>query len=218
MLTKQKIGFLGGTFNPIHNAHLRIAEEIREILMFDKIIFVPSFTPPLKTNNIAEADYRFEMVKLAIEHNKYFELSDIEFNRNTASYTALTVKELNTLYNGNSLYLLLGIDAFLEIDKWHMPQLIIDNIDIVVVSRSGYNLNNVFSSKYIEKQSQPLNFDNENPIRCSLINKRQITLFKATKIEISSTSIRRLIKEGKSIKYLLPEKVESFIIGKGLYK
>ncbi|KJJ83158.1 nicotinic acid mononucleotide adenylyltransferase [Candidatus Omnitrophus magneticus] len=65
--------------------------------MFDKIIFVPSFTPPLKTNNIAEADYRFEMVKLAIEHNKYFELSDIEFNRNTASYTALTVKELNTL-------------------------------------------------------------------------------------------------------------------------
>src|SRR3989338_11463826 len=106
-----KIGILGGTFNPIHIGHLILAEEAREKLGLDKIIFVPAYLPPHKDNSdIAPAKYRYRMIELAIQKNSYFSLSDMEIKRNGRSYTIDTLKEFKKLYPEDELHFIIGSD------------------------------------------------------------------------------------------------------------
>ena len=116
-----RIGVFGGTFNPIHYGHLRAAEEVREMLAFDKVLFVPSGTPPLKTEDLTDAQKRFEMARLAVAGNGAFEVLDIECKKPKKSYTVETLEVLLTLYEDAELYFMLGIDAFLDIPNWWMP-------------------------------------------------------------------------------------------------
>ncbi len=112
----QRIGILGGTFNPVHFGHLAAAEEVRERLKLDRILFIPSFIPPHKRDEIIpHADLRMEMVRLATKGNPFFEPSDIEINRGGRSYTIDTVGTLRKMFPGSDLYFITGLDSFLEI-------------------------------------------------------------------------------------------------------
>ncbi len=215
-----KIGIFGGTFNPIHYGHLRAAEEVRERLDLTKIIFIPSKDPPLKTRKLIDSEHRYKMTELAISGNNLFEISDIEYKRSGKSYTVHTIEKLRNIYQDADLYFILGIDTFLEISNWWHPERLISLIDFIVISRPSFKFINLLSSPYIPKPKHVLeSLDKAEIELCpiKLKSKRELIAFRIPLIEISATEIRRLMLEGKSIKYLLPESVESYIIANRLY-
>ncbi|MFC1669993.1 nicotinate-nucleotide adenylyltransferase [Spirochaetota bacterium] len=192
-----KIGLLGGTFNPIHFGHLINAEVIRSAFSLDKIIFIPSKSPVHKelAGNVSAED-RFNMVKLSIQGNEGFRISSIEIDRDSPSYTIITLKELKKTYPHSSLFLIIGDHYFNEIDKWKDSEEIMQLVQIIVMRRS---VEKIIPDELIIAKSNAIIA--ENPV-----------------IEISSTSIRERIKSGKSIRYQVPPVVIDYIREKGLYK
>ncbi|NCO67552.1 MAG: nicotinate (nicotinamide) nucleotide adenylyltransferase [Nitrospirae bacterium] len=216
-----KVGIFGGAFNPIHYGHLRAAEEVRERLEFDKILFIPSGNPPLKTKDLAEAVHRYKMTRLAIFTNRLFELSDIECRPSGKSYTVKTVEELKKNNPEIEFSFILGIDAFLDIINWWHPGRLFTLTNFVIISRPEFRFVDLHASPYIKINRRILkSLDNAEieTYTIKLKGSRYATLLRLTPIGISATVIRRLIRENKSIKYLLPAEVESYIIANKLYK
>jgi nicotinate-nucleotide adenylyltransferase len=215
-----KVGIFGGTFNPIHYGHLRAAEEVREKLGFDKILFIPSGSPPLKIKELADAKHRYKMTRLAIVTNRLFELSDIECRLSGKSYTVKTVEELKKNNPEIEFSFILGIDAFLDVTNWWHPERLITLANFVIISRPDFRFIDLQISPYIKINRRILKrLDNAEieTYTIKLKSSRNATFLRLTPIGISSTGIRRLLKEGKSIKYLLPAEVESYIIANKLY-
>ncbi|MCX5708273.1 MAG: nicotinate-nucleotide adenylyltransferase [Candidatus Omnitrophica bacterium] len=186
-----KIGILGGTFNPIHIGHLILAEEVREKLQLDKVIFVPAYIPPHKQNSdVAAADDRLCMVKAAIKGNDYFFASDIEIKRKGPSYTVDTVKAFNQKFPGDELYFITGSDLLKYLDEWKDFRELLRLVKFVVATRPGYPLENIPS--YVRRVG----------IRA---------------VDVSAFEIRQCIKESKSFRYLVPEAVFEYIYKKKLY-
>ena len=134
-----KIGILGGTFDPIHEGHLAIAESARVCLRLDKVIFIPAGRPWLKSDRrVTSPDHRLAMVELATRDNPHFEVSDIEIERPGPTYTVDTLSELRrSMAEGAELYLILGMDSIRELVHWHRPDLIFETCVVVAVSRPG---------------------------------------------------------------------------------
>jgi len=215
-----KIGIFGGTFNPIHYGHLRAAEEVRERLGFDKILFVPSGDPPLKTEDLAHARHRYKMTRLAILTNRLFELSDIECGRAGKSYTVKTIEQLKTHNPEIEFTLILGIDAFLDLTNWWHPERLVAMTDFVIISRPDFKFSDLQASPYIKFSKTALKRLGDAGIETDVLklkSNRVATLLRITRMEISSTGIRGLLKGGKSVKYLLPAEIESYIITNKLY-
>lgn len=195
MKNKKKLGVLGGTFDPIHMGHLVLAEQVREKLQLDQIIFIPSASPPHKTEQkLSPADGRFEMTKLAIEGNPYFSASDIELKRTGLSYTVETLRELKELHNDVEMYFLTGSDVLDEITTWRDPEEIYRLAKIVIAIRPGFD-----------------ELDPEDSFA------KKSIIIEITGVDVSSTQIREKVKRGESIKYLVPSKVEEHIRKKNLY-
>jgi nicotinate-nucleotide adenylyltransferase len=190
-----KVGVLGGTFNPPHVAHLIAAETVRDHLKLNKIIFIPAATPPHKLNvEIIPAEQRLQMVKLAIRSNPSFELSDVELKRNGPSYTVDTLVDLKNKFPKDDLYFLTGIDLLLEFHTWKSPDRILEICTLVAMNRPGFDL------AKIDKDLL-----------------RKVELISVPALDISSTFIRRQVKAGKSIKYLVPFEVEKYIRESSIY-
>ena len=186
-----KIGILGGTFNPVHIGHLILAEEAREKLRLDKIIFVPAYLPPHKDNSdIAEASLRLAMVRMAIKGNRYFSVSDIEIRRDGRSYTIDTLKRFKKIYPRDELFFIIGSDLLTYLEDWKDLGEIIKMVKFIVATRPGYPLEKIPS--YISTI----------PIRA---------------VDVSGFQIRRAIGEDKSFRYLVPEAVYKYILKKKLY-
>jgi nicotinate-nucleotide adenylyltransferase len=195
METKAKLGVLGGTFDPIHMGHLVLAEQVREKLQLEQVIFIPCASPPHKTEQeLSSAKDRFEMTKLALEGSPYFLVSDIELKREGLSYTIDTLRKLKELYKNSEIYFFTGSDVLNEITTWKDPEEIYKLAKIVIGIRPGFD-----------------KFDPENHFA------RKSTIVNITGVDISSTQIREKVKKGESIKYLVPLKVEEYIKKKNLY-
>jgi len=187
-----KIGILGGTFNPIHVGHLILAEEAREKLLLDKIIFVPAAMPPHKDNSdIAEAQHRFAMLKMALRGNNHFSVSDAEIKRQGRSYTIDTIREFKKLYPADELYFIIGSDLLKYLDEWKDLGEIIKMVKFIAATRPGYPLEKI-------------------PAYISTLAIRAV--------DISAFEIRNAIKENKSFRYLIPERVFDYINRRKLYK
>lgn len=215
-----KIGVFGGTFNPIHYGHLRAAEEVREMLGFERVLFVPSGNPPLKTGDLADALKRYEMVRLATAGNRSFDVLDIESVKPAKSYTVETLEVLVNRYSGSELYFMLGMDAFLDIPGWWMPEKLVSMVNFAVISRPGRKFEDLLSSPHLDVERGDLKVldDSDGEFKIfRLKSLKEAALVKITPIDISSSDIRRRMQAGQSIKYLLPESVESFIISNKLY-
>jgi len=215
-----KIGVLGGTFNPIHFGHMRAAEEAREILSLDKVLFIPSGSPPLKTRDVADALQRYKMARLAIVRNRSFDVMDIECVSPGKSFTVNTIATLLNLYSGSDIYFMLGIDAFIDIVNWWKPEKLISMVNFAVLSRPGSTFVDLLSSPYLDIEKDILMKLDEGALEsfdAALQTGKVAKILKVSYIDISSTDIRRRIRERRSIKYLLPEEVESFIISNRLY-
>ena len=194
---EQRIGILGGVFDPIHNGHLIAAEAVKEWCNLCRVMFIPAHDPPHKRHpDIAPAEARAEMVRRAIRDHPQFELSSVELLREGISYTADTLAELRrSLGQGTHLFLIIGADNVKEMPTWHRPERVLEMATVVVVSRPGVDLSQGDAE---------------------LI--RQMQFVDSPEIGISSTDIRRRLREGKSIRYLVPREVEEYIHDHGLYR
>ncbi len=199
-----RIGIMGGTFDPIHIGHLFIAEETLEKLSLDKIIFIPAGVSPHKLNSKTTAPiHRLLMTAIAVNSNRRFYLSDIEIEREGPSYTIDTIRCLKQLLpTDTELFFITGGDTFIDLDSWRDYEQLLQLTNFVVFTRAGYD--NVLLDEKIQRFRQQLN---------SNITKISIPL-----LEVSSTDIRERAKMGRTIKYLIPDGVEEYILKNRLYK
>ncbi len=216
----RKIGILGGTFNPVHNGHLAIAEEVRDRLQLDWVFFIPSYMPPHKQEEeIPSALQRLEMIRLAISGKPFFETSDIEIERRGKSYTIDTILELRRLHPEVELYFIIGLDAFLEIQSWHRWQELLTLCRFAVIPRQSYHFLDLSRLDFLKKDRLVLSELDTGARSQAIIQDAACTvhLVDIPLYEVSSTEIRRRVRQGASIKYLLPEPVENYIIKNKIY-
>ncbi len=191
-----RIGIIGGTFDPPHNGHLYMAEELRKLYKLNKVIFIPTGISPHKNRNITQVVHRYNMLCLAISSKPYFLVSDVEIKKTGKSFTFDTLQLLNKRFGPNTkIFFIVGADAILKIKKWKKYHQLLNFCPFIVVMRPGYNLDNL--DKNI---------------------KEKILISKINGLAISSSDIRLRVKEGLSITYFLPPKVEEYIYKHKLYK
>ena len=224
MLKTTQIGLFGGTFDPIHYGHLRVAVEVRSAYGLNKIYIIPAALSPHKIScSMADAKDRFQMIRDAVSKDPGFKVSDVELKRDKPSYTIETVSYFkSTLPRDTSLFLIMGVDAFLEIETWKSYKKLFKMTALIVVTRPGLDCNDILSMK---KRIEKYLFDSISPgysFSSSTYSfrhpeKKPIFLFETTPMNISSSKIRQLVKKGRLIKYLVPYEVETFINKQGLY-
>lgn len=197
-----KIGIMGGTFDPIHEGHLALARAAYEELKLDTVLFIPAKNPPHKENSgITDEQDRSMMVQLALQDEPAFSYSDIEMKRDGMTYTADTLHLLTKQYPDARLYFIVGADSLLYLDKWRKPEQIFSLAVVVAAVRDNAD------RKVLEEKKEELlaEFGGE------------IVLLSLKRIDISSTDIRRDVKEHKKIGTRVPPLVADYIYDKGLY-
>jgi len=191
-----KLGLLGGTFDPVHEAHLVIAERVYETCDLDRVLFVPAASPPHKDDvTITLFDHRLRMIELAIADNRRFAASSIELLRPGKSFTADTLAEMHRLYPDADLYWIIGADSACELHLWRDPARLLTLAQFIVVGRPGWSLDNV-----------------DPQLRESLVP------VEMPMMDISSTEIRARVRQGKGIRSYVPAEVVEYIEQHGLYK
>jgi nicotinate-nucleotide adenylyltransferase len=214
-----KIGIFGGAFNPIHYGHLRSAEDVLERLSLDSICFIPSGTPAFSKPLMVSALHRYEMVRIAIEDNSRFSLSDIEVSRRGKSYSVDTLKKLGN--KDRDMYFIIGIDAFIDLPGWKEPDTLVRLANLVVISRPGYSFSDIASSPYLKKVPRSIFREIDRGVTevfsCEISPEKRCFLCRVTELNISASHIRSLLTAGMNVKYLLPDSVKSYIISHKLY-
>lgn len=201
-MKRYKIGIMGGTFNPIHNGHILLAQAAYEYCSLDKVWFMPTGVSYLKDQSeILPAEHRLKMTELAIADYEYFEVSDFEVKREGNTYTADTLKALHALYPEYDFYFILGADSFVSIEKWKEVDAIMRLCTLVTVVRDD-----------VDKEKLLLQKENlQNKWKANVV------LVPFTKTDISSSEIRKYLKQGLSVKEFVPAKVEAYMQSEKLY-
>jgi nicotinate-nucleotide adenylyltransferase len=212
-----RLGILGGTFDPIHFGHLRIAEEICEEMKLEKVLLIPGAFPPHKyRKSVTPFHDRLAMTRMAAENSPLLEVLDLEGRRQGPSYSIETLMEINELYGNNAeIFFIIGMDAFLEIKTWKEYKRLFDNSNFVVLKRPGFSLEEL-APLVLNLGVGFLRVDESNIFA---IPSGNLLIYKeATLMDISSTKIREMVAAGRSIRFLVPEPVRSYITEKGLYR
>lgn len=195
-----RVGLLGGTFDPIHLGHLRAGESACETLDLGEVIFVPSSQPPHRSDPSASALDRYAMVCLATAENPRFVVSSLELDRDGPSYTMETVVAIRASRPGDTLVLIVGSDAFPEMVRWKQAAELFASCEVAVVDRPG--------------APNPAGAPAPPPFA----EVRGLRRVEGTLLPISASHVRQLAREGKSIRYLVPGPVASFVAKRGLYR
>lgn len=212
-----RLGLFGGTFNPIHYGHLRSAEEVAEVLGLTRVWFIPAAVPPHKpTPEMTPYAVRYEMTRLAVGDHPVMEVSDIEGRRQGRSYSIETLRQIRREVGPSwDLYFILGLDAILEISTWKDYSELFNLCNFVVLDRPGYDRSRLQEvlTREVHPDFQPL----KTGAGFRHPSGYQVIFLETTLLDISATGIRRLVRQGRSIRYLLPEAVRRYIIINKLY-
>lgn len=210
------VGLLGGTFNPVHFGHLRMAQELAQALDLDEVRFIPAANPPHKSKPTVSAEHRAAMVQLAIADDPLFKLDTRELSRKGSSYTIDTLISLRQEFGQNiALCLMMGSDAFLGLNTWHRWQSLLDYCHIVIVQRPHAPL---LAAKLAPDLTLFLHeFLTENKTDLASKSAGCIYMQTITPQDISATQIRALLKAGKSPQQLTPANVIKYIAAHRLY-
>lgn len=193
-----KIGVYGGTFDPPHVGHLIVAGDACEALGLDRLLFIPSAVPPHKRHSVeATAEVRMEMVGAAVAGDERFEVSDLELRRQGPSYTVDTLSTLRERYPGAELYLLVGADVVPDLPTWRAPEEILRLARLAVLARAGDH-----GGEGSSERDGPIPF-----VRVPV-----------TRVDVSATEVRRRVREGRPIRYLVTDPVRAIIEREGLYR
>lgn len=188
---RRKVGILGGSFNPPHLGHLIIADQVRNQLGLEKILFLPSANPPhKKAKKTIDARHRLAMVRESIKMNEAFSIEDMEINRGGKSYTYDTLRLLKEAYPETDFYFIIGADMVEDLKNWYRIDELIQIVQFVAVNRPEYSMRTPYP----------------------------VIVVDVPNIEISSSLIRQKVRDDCSIKYLVPPEVEKYIESEGLYK
>ena len=213
------VGIFGGTFDPIHYGHLRLAEELAETAKLGEVRFLPSGTPPHRTAPGASAEERVEMARLATAGNPRFSVDDRETKRAGPGYTFDTLTELRKELGGSRpITLLLGADAFLDLATWHRWHALFDLAHMIVAYRPGFPIDT-----WQARMPEPLAHEYaarymQQPLAVHLAPAGGIAAVSMTGLDISATFVRTALKAGASARYLLPDSVLDYIRSRGLYR
>ncbi len=195
----KRIGLFGGTFDPIHYGHLRLAEEAREFAQLDQVLFIPAARSPFRLEEpLTDAEHRLAMVRLAIASNPAFAVSEIEIQRGGISYTIDTVEALQQQYPEGELFLILGADSLQGFPQWYQAERLAQKASLLAGARPPYEETTLW-------QSLP------DWVR------RRTLLVPMTPLAISASAIRQKVREGRSIRYLTPDDVIEYIQNNHLY-
>jgi len=210
-----RLGILGGTFDPIHLGHLRLAEEVGEELRLEKVYLIPAAIPPHKERGpITPFHHRLRMIQLAAQESPLLEALDLEGRRQGLSYSIETLQQFHQLFGPElELFFILGMDAFLEIETWKDYQRLFDYAHFVVIQRPGVPSGELKSFL----RSLGLDVREKEEENAFLFPSGHLLIYeKATLMDISSTVIREKVVAGKSIRFLVPDAVRTYIMENGL--
>jgi nicotinate-nucleotide adenylyltransferase len=200
-----RVGVFGGTFDPVHIAHLILAEQCRDQAKLDQVLFIPASTPPHKQRyNITPFGQRVEMLSLAISGQAAFRINELEKDRAGPSFTADTLTQLHRAMPGNEWFFILGSDSVRDLPMWYQPRRILELAALLVVARADFGM---LSEAELRAA---LKLEPEFPLRCQTVE--------APLIGVSSSDIRQRLACGRSVRYLVPRAVEAFIEDKKLYR
>ncbi len=205
------IGIFGGTFDPIHNGHLRTVAQVHRQIQFDKVLFIPAAVPPHRDAPVATAEQRLEMLCLATNEYSGFQVDERELHRKGPSYTVDTLQSLRNDYDGHALCLIIGMDAFLGFNTWHRWQDIPTLAHIVVMQRPGWK-----SDDQLPDWCWQTRFQNIETLHEQLAG--MVCMSEVEPIDISASAIRAKFKCNKDIRGLLPDAVEQYILENKLYQ
>ena len=201
MNKERKIGIFGGSFNPVHNGHIKLAMSYHDALGFDEILVIPSNIPPHKlVENPTSAEDRMRMLELAFKNVPYATVSDIELKLGGKSYTVLTLAELKKIYPNDKLYLIVGGDMFLCFDKWREYEKILSMCTVCAAPREQ---GEIVKLREFQSKIDP--------------SKTNTIILDASVLEVSSSEIRSKITNKQELKGLVPNEVFEYIVEKGLY-
>ncbi len=192
----------GGSFNPIHTGHLMLVQAWAKALSLDKVLMIPTYIPPHKQRDTSVLpEQRLAMCRLAVKDLPFAEVSDMEIQRQGASYTYLTLQELHTIYPNDQLFLITGADMFMTIHEWKHPEIIFSLATVCGVPRNDDDISR------LEQQAAYLH---TRGAKTEILNAPIMT--------VSSTQIRNRVAQGKSIAGLVTPEVEAYILQNGLYR
>jgi nicotinate-nucleotide adenylyltransferase len=218
-MKKERIGLFGGTFNPVHSGHLRVAETVQRRFLLDKVLFIPSYIPPHKDKaDIASPYHRLKMVEIALRGFPHFIPCSEEIDAEEKSYSIITINRIKKLYPKSWIFFILGIDAFLEVDTWKDYEQLLEQCFFIVTSRPGYRLDEakkILEGRYREKMYK---LAKSESVKDEMLPSFRIFLLPIGALDIASTEIRGKIKQGDSIKSMVSEGVEAYIKENRLYK
>jgi nicotinate-nucleotide adenylyltransferase len=206
------IGIFGGTFDPIHFGHLRTAFELLQVLRLEELRFVPAGSPPHRDVPLAEAGVRLAMVRAAVDGQPGFVVDDREVRRQGPSYTVTTLSELRAEFPGHPLCLVVGMDAFLGLPKWHQWREILGLAHVAVAHRPGWRAPTAgaLGELLVERGTSDV-----GELHGTLSGR--IFVHPVTQLEISSTDLRNIIVSGRDPRYLMPDAVRDIIRQTGCY-
>lgn len=211
-----RLGILGGTFDPIHFGHLRLAEEVGEELGIERVYLIPNASPPHKDRKpVSLFRHRIAMTRIAVKGSPLLEALDLEAHRQGRSYSIETLKEFRRLYKGDfELFFIIGMDAFLEIGTWKDHKALFEYAHFVVINRPGFQSEDI--GPFLA--SLGVGFERENGGNKFMGPSGNRLIFKeGTLMDISSTDIRDRVVAGKTVRFLLPEAVREYIMENRLY-
>jgi len=214
-----RVGLFGGTFDPVHNGHLRAAAAAARRFRLERVLFIPSAIPPHKrTAEMAEAEDRMAMVELAVRGRRRYVASPIEVEAGSTSYAVITLEKVRREEPGARLFFILGSDAFSEIETWREWRRVLDQCRFIVVTRPGTRLES--ARRTLDPSSGPAIAEVGPGVRLdeAFLEAHRIFLLPIDALPVSSTDIRRRVREGLSLKGLVPWAVECYIHRKNLYR
>ena len=199
----RRVGIMGGTFNPIHIGHLLLAENAYSAFGLDQVLFIPSGCSYMKEQSgILDPDTRLRMTSLAVADNPHFQVSDIEIRRSGYTYTCETLEQLEKENPDTEFFFLAGADSLFAMETWKDPEIIFQKATVLAAVRDDCG------NSRISEQAERLREKYHG----------RICLIPSGNVEISSSDIRSRIQEGRSIRYLVPERVREYIEENGLYR
>ena len=216
--TTSAIGLFGGTFDPIHFAHLRLAEEMTDTFGLERVCFIPTSVPPHRNEPSASPAHRLAMTRLAIQGNPRFVVDGRELKRAGTSYTFDTLAEIRAESDSRPLCLMMGADAFVALTTWHRWEELFDLAHVVVARRPGFPLEQLASSLPGPLRTQYLRRQAVDPAALGATPAGNIFAHELTALDVSATELRTLIKRHASLRYLLPDAVIEYIEEHRLYK
>ena len=207
------IGIFGGTFDPIHFGHLRTAFELLQALRLNEMRFMPAGTPPHRDVTVATAEQRLAMVQAATQGQPGFVVDDREVRREGLSYSVDTMRTLRADFPQCSLCLIVGMDAFLGLPKWHQWRELLELAHLVVAHRPGWRAPSMgpLGELLVDRGTGRIGDLHESKAGC-------IYIHAVTQLEISSTEVRKLIGAGRDPRYLMPDAVRAIIEQTGCYR